>query len=193
MTWRQRYEHYLASPKWQLKRAQVMRRCKGVCENCGEATARTVHHLSYQNLGKEPLVDLIAVCETCHEDLHLQSRSLNIPKLSADDLEGLIHDAFAGLLDARLSTACEGIEVNYVVRDLVHFANIDCQYFADLLREQACIINVIASEGKKIEADEVHAFQRGIDEAKAEDSIVRVISRAHAIAEQVMPEFQMLP
>lgn len=46
---------------------QVLERAGGVCENalCTRAAVH-IHHLSYRNLGAEPLVDLLALCLPCH-------------------------------------------------------------------------------------------------------------------------------
>lgn len=32
-----------------------------------------VHHFSYRHFGNEPLFDLISVCVTCHNALHIES------------------------------------------------------------------------------------------------------------------------
>jgi hypothetical protein len=66
---REEYNAYLRSDAWRVKRAQVLVRSGNACEHCGEL-AVIVHHLRYPRaLGTEPLTDLIAVCQRCH-DLH---------------------------------------------------------------------------------------------------------------------------
>lgn len=92
--WRERYETYLASPEWQVKRAQVMHRCKGICENCGEATARTVHHLSYKRLGNEPLVDLLACCQECHDNYHNPKTGPLLDAYRDSFIECLLYDLY---------------------------------------------------------------------------------------------------
>ena len=62
------YEKYLKSPAWKVKRDAVIKRDGGQCV-CG-AHATEVHHKTYDNIGKEPLSDLVALCEECHERLH---------------------------------------------------------------------------------------------------------------------------
>ena len=59
------YEKYLKSPAWKVKRDAVEQRDGGQCV-CG-AQATEVHHKTYDNIGKEPLSDLVALCEECHE------------------------------------------------------------------------------------------------------------------------------
>ena len=67
----QAYEKYLASPEWQKKREKVLARASGVCEGCGGNSATQIHHLSYEHVGDEYLFELVAVCDACHEKLHL--------------------------------------------------------------------------------------------------------------------------
>ena len=62
------YEKYLNSPAWQVKRDAVMDRNGGQCV-CG-ADATEVHHKNYDNIGKEPLEELVALCEDCHKRVH---------------------------------------------------------------------------------------------------------------------------
>jgi len=69
------YNEYLKSPVWQAKRAKVFARAHNVCEACGDAPAYQVHHLTYKNVGKEPLFDLVAVCAECHRALHEEQRN----------------------------------------------------------------------------------------------------------------------
>ncbi|MDP2949913.1 MAG: hypothetical protein Q8P22_10295 [Chloroflexota bacterium] len=64
------YHEYLASREWRLKRTKVIDFAQGICERCGSAPIRDVHHNNYRNIGNEdPLVDLIGVCRPCHEYL----------------------------------------------------------------------------------------------------------------------------
>ena len=62
------YHHYMASREWALKKRAVRERSGGECERC-QRPSKQVHHLSYQNLGHEPLTDLLDVCKWCHEYL----------------------------------------------------------------------------------------------------------------------------
>ena len=76
------YQRYIRSDEWRERRAAVMRRCGGLCEGCHNARAIQVHHLTYCNLFDEPLSDLKALCNRCHELEHgiLDSDpSLSIP------------------------------------------------------------------------------------------------------------------
>lgn len=64
------YLAYLSSPKWKAKRKEVIARCKNLCEKCGKRQVRNIHHKHYDNLGDEPLDDLLGVCRPCHREIH---------------------------------------------------------------------------------------------------------------------------
>jgi 5-methylcytosine-specific restriction endonuclease McrA len=64
------YASYLRSPAWKAKREKVLTRANGHCEGCGENTATQVHHLTYQNIYKEFLWELVAICDDCHDRVH---------------------------------------------------------------------------------------------------------------------------
>lgn len=64
------YAAYLTSPIWKAKRDKVLKRARGICEGCLEATATEVHHLTYNHIFDELLFELVAVCESCHAKCH---------------------------------------------------------------------------------------------------------------------------
>lgn len=64
------YTEYLSSPVWQRRRAAVLKRSEYVCEACGQGRAVNAHHLTYDNVGHEPLYELVAVCANCHDAIH---------------------------------------------------------------------------------------------------------------------------
>ena len=68
------YEEYRRSPAWQRKRDAVIQRDGYQCV-CG-APATEMHHKTYDDIGKEPLSDLVMLCKPCHERVH-QSRVPN--------------------------------------------------------------------------------------------------------------------
>jgi 5-methylcytosine-specific restriction endonuclease McrA len=74
-TWWKKYDDYLNSESWLLKRAKVLERAGRRCEACGEAWATQVHHVTYEHVFDEPLFDLRAVCVPCHERLTAADRS----------------------------------------------------------------------------------------------------------------------
>jgi 5-methylcytosine-specific restriction endonuclease McrA len=68
--WRARYDAYIGSDAWAVRREQVISRAGGICEGCREAEAVQAHHLSYRNMGNEFLWELVAICRNCHERVH---------------------------------------------------------------------------------------------------------------------------
>ena len=73
------YQDYLNSAHWiDVKRKffasnSVKRDAKGkaCCEACRKSGLRlSVHHRTYKRLGKERLMDLMAVCDECHKEIH---------------------------------------------------------------------------------------------------------------------------
>jgi hypothetical protein len=64
------YAEYIRSPEWRQKRLEIIRRARGICEQCGLWPVVNVHHLTYERLGNEPLEDLLGLCSGCHERAH---------------------------------------------------------------------------------------------------------------------------
>lgn len=65
------YQGYLQSGHWFKTRSRIILRAAGKCERCHTANTRLeVHHLTYARRGHELDTDLVAICPTCHEDLH---------------------------------------------------------------------------------------------------------------------------
>lgn len=72
----QGYVAYIKSKEWAAKR-QYYFSCKGkLCQACGSRSNIVVHHLSYANLGREPLTDLMGLCQDCHKEVHKIHRKL---------------------------------------------------------------------------------------------------------------------
>ncbi len=63
------YPAYLKSPEWRARRLAVLERAGGVCEMCRTSQATQIHHRTYERLGREADVDLMAICSDCHRDL----------------------------------------------------------------------------------------------------------------------------
>ena len=66
------YSEKLKDPRWQKKRLEVLERDAWTCIKCQDSTTTLhVHHLRYKQ-GENPWdcdgFDLIALCESCHED-----------------------------------------------------------------------------------------------------------------------------
>jgi len=77
------YPHYLETDCWikQIRRA-ALQRCNSTCEahlRCCGARATEVHHMTYDNIGREQPGDVIGVCAACHRALH----KINEPRVVA--------------------------------------------------------------------------------------------------------------
>jgi 5-methylcytosine-specific restriction endonuclease McrA len=66
----ERYQNYLQTPQWRLKRRLVLERSEGRCEGCRACAATEVHHLTYKHVFNELLFELVALCRECHERAH---------------------------------------------------------------------------------------------------------------------------
>lgn len=70
---KKKYAAYLCSREWSVRREAVRKRCDGRCERCKILPMQAVHHLSYANKYDEPLEDLQAICQACHDFTHSKS------------------------------------------------------------------------------------------------------------------------
>lgn len=73
------YDQYMRSDEWVKKRAERLELDDNKCAMCGRLNGYQkdgvtpilqVHHISYKNLGKEPMEDLISLCPSCHKKIH---------------------------------------------------------------------------------------------------------------------------
>ncbi len=60
----------LETPHWAMCKREVKKRCCEICEGCGKSVMSEVHHLTYRNLGKEFLFELVGLCSGCHNRYH---------------------------------------------------------------------------------------------------------------------------
>jgi 5-methylcytosine-specific restriction endonuclease McrA len=68
---RDMYDWYInISPVWYAIRKWALARANNKCELCGSTNQLSVHHLTYNNLGKEHPEDLKVLCQNCHEKAH---------------------------------------------------------------------------------------------------------------------------
>ena len=70
--WWDCYNAYLQSPRWQSKRAEILKRDNYICQGClgYRGVATQVHHLTYSHVGNELAFELISLCDECHEQFH---------------------------------------------------------------------------------------------------------------------------
>ena len=68
--WQEWYNGYLNSAVWRRRRKAVLDREHRICQSCKKVRATRAHHLTYANVGAEPLFELVAVCTYCHKEIH---------------------------------------------------------------------------------------------------------------------------
>lgn len=66
----EKYQAYLCSREWGLRREAVIARSGGICERCKLNAGTAVHHKTYKRIYNEPLSDLIHLCDDCHDYIH---------------------------------------------------------------------------------------------------------------------------
>lgn len=69
------YREYINSDQWRAKRMQYLRwrfgyKARWHCENCPSQEPIEVHHKTYEHLGDEQMIELIALCRSCHSIAH---------------------------------------------------------------------------------------------------------------------------
>lgn len=80
MDWRtiadhkEKYQAYLCSREWSVKKEAVRKRSGGLCERCLVNEMDHVHHLTYARKYNEALEDLRALCKPCHDFTHGKSQ-----------------------------------------------------------------------------------------------------------------------
>lgn len=69
------YSEYLQSPEWQKKRVQRLHRAGNQCQACEETNGLHVHHLTYARIFREPMDDLMVLCDLHHKAAEEMVRS----------------------------------------------------------------------------------------------------------------------
>ena len=64
------YYEYIKSPEWKAKARQRWILDRGQCAFCHTGKNLQCHHITYENLGSEPMDDLVTLCEKCHAEVH---------------------------------------------------------------------------------------------------------------------------
>lgn len=65
-----KYNAYINSPEWQIKRKEVFNAKWYKCEACWISESLHIHHWTYRRLYKEEISDLFVLCWYCHMSLH---------------------------------------------------------------------------------------------------------------------------
>lgn len=62
-------QEYMKSSSWLWRKLAVLAR-DNKCQLCESKQELVIHHIRYDNLGNEPLEDLVLLCQPCHDKLH---------------------------------------------------------------------------------------------------------------------------
>lgn len=96
---KQKYDDYLLSSEWYVKKQQTFKRDGHRCRKCYSEKNLKAHHKTYQSLFNENLDDLITLCGSCHSNTHdAMKKNLmeNIEIIPLD--ETFVRNAFKDLL-----------------------------------------------------------------------------------------------
>jgi phage terminase large subunit GpA-like protein len=67
-----RYEDYIQSKDWRLRRSAYFSTYSKKCVACGSWKNIHLHHHTYARLGEELDQDMVPLCEDCHKLVHAQ-------------------------------------------------------------------------------------------------------------------------
>lgn len=88
----EQYHLYLQSDAWQKKKKDERLALDGGICACG-LTATHIHHKNYDNIGKELMVDLVSMCEDCHNYIHQKSpRAAFVLPAASNEFDAVIDD-----------------------------------------------------------------------------------------------------
>jgi hypothetical protein len=80
------YQEYIQSPHWAAKRSLRLKIDEHLCQGCWSSDNLHVHHKTYKRLGNENVqVDLVTLCETCHDYVHRMQKQWGISLFNATD------------------------------------------------------------------------------------------------------------
>ena len=74
------YITYLNSTAWKERRLRRLALSANRCEACACNANLRVHHLTYANIFREPMNDLMTLCETCHTSIESAIVSKLLPR-----------------------------------------------------------------------------------------------------------------
>lgn len=60
------YKDYLKSQHWKATKQKFYSEKKYRCYFCGKGNSLEIHHITYENIGKEMIEDMVYLCHSCH-------------------------------------------------------------------------------------------------------------------------------
>lgn len=175
---REKYAAYLCSREWAERKEAVHARAGGKCERCKVLPISAVHHLTYARKYAEPIEDLQAICQPCHEFTH---GKLNLDPVAWPRISGYVavccstgHPAINTSSERKLDiesawfVICEfwGRRDGLQFRELLNAFSIACGY---LVPHKLTVFDIetvgneafaafCISAGAKVEGDNLHDF-----------------------------------
>lgn len=68
---KQEYDQYLQSEHWAKLKSAIRARDRGKCRICKSEDNLHVHHVRYREIYNVTKSDLILLCESCHDRVHI--------------------------------------------------------------------------------------------------------------------------
>ncbi len=68
------YRYYIRSAAWYRRRAVALKIADHKCMICYSSENLSVHHRTYERLGREKMTDLVVLCWPCHDLFHRHGR-----------------------------------------------------------------------------------------------------------------------
>jgi len=65
-----KYQNYLLSDNWKWRRKFMLDMTGNKCQRCKSSYNLQIHHASYENIYSASILDLVVLCESCHETFH---------------------------------------------------------------------------------------------------------------------------
>jgi 5-methylcytosine-specific restriction endonuclease McrA len=75
--WRKQYKRHIRSKAWRATKARLLHERGGRCARCGRPPPLSLHHKTYERLGRERDDDLELVCTACHPIADMQRAAYN--------------------------------------------------------------------------------------------------------------------
>lgn len=91
------YQDYLEGGHWrQFRREFYREKNRVLCEACGGNDSRiSLHHKTYERLGRERFEDVVMLCEDCHDRVH--SYDGDVEKATANFIQDVYHERLINL------------------------------------------------------------------------------------------------
>ena len=79
---RERYDRYMASQRWERRKAAYWSRHRKVCASCHSTEDIHLHHHTYARFEHEDDDDFTPLCDPCHTAVHILHRSGRLGSLA---------------------------------------------------------------------------------------------------------------